>query len=111
MTGQSVTCLNDLICQDFRCFQFATSEESGRFVFHKHDQLKSGVEKWTKIFQGLSLRKNPKIGIIHELNFEYICILFAAIQVGANFVILDSRFDNLLINHLYHWTFWYMTTA
>jgi hypothetical protein len=88
----NVSCLSSLIHKDFRAFQFVSLDDD-QFAFYKHDQLNHGVEKWIKILKDLDLAENPKIGIIHELNFEYICIIFAAISIGANFVILDTRFD------------------
>jgi acyl-CoA synthetase (AMP-forming)/AMP-acid ligase II len=81
--------LKELISPDIQLF----SLEGGPFL-HKHPQLIVGINKWKSVFKKYDLKENATIGVIHTINFEYICILYAAISSGFNFVILDSRFDD-----------------
>jgi hypothetical protein len=86
--------LENLISNNFRTFQATVDEHgNGPLLFRRADLIPE-IERWTNILQSSSLPQNPKIGIVHELNFRYVCIIYACINIGANFVVLSGRFDN-----------------
>lgn len=87
--------LNDFINKNLRVFQLALDEDGNGPLLHKPHHLQAGIAKWQQIFRSLDLdRPNPTIGLLHHLNFEYICMLYAAMSMGVNFVVLDARFDD-----------------
>ena len=57
-------------------------------------QFVTGVTKYRKLFQSFPVKKNATIGIIHTLNFEYFCIIYAAVSLGYNLIVLDQKFNN-----------------
>jgi len=62
-------------------------------VFNKTEKIFTDIKKWINILQHLDLNHNPSIGLMIELDPDYFCIIAAAIEIGANFVVLDGRFD------------------
>lgn len=81
-----------LISPNFRAFDVVLKEGEGPFLYRR-DELIAGIEKWTDIILSHTSVKNPKIGLTHEVNFEYMCILYAALNVGANLIILEARYQ------------------
>ena len=84
--------VTNLINPNFRAFDIVLKEGEGPFLYRK-DELLAGIEKWTSIILSNTNVKNPKIGLTHEVNFEYMCILYAALNVGANLIILEARYQ------------------
>jgi acyl-CoA synthetase (AMP-forming)/AMP-acid ligase II len=68
-------------------------EGEGPFL-NRYDELITAINKWQKIIQSNTTVENPKVGIIHELNFEYVALIYACINIGAEFIILDGIFNN-----------------
>jgi len=94
MTAQ-ISNLSDLVNSNARFFQASIDDDGNGPFIYRHHHLEKGITKWINIYRSLNLQKtNPSIGLLHELNFEYICMLYAAIGIGANFVVLESKFDD-----------------
>ncbi len=72
MTAQ-ISNLSDLVNSNARFFQASIDDDGNGPFIYRHHHLEKGITKWINIYRSLNLQKtNPSIGLLHELNFEYI---------------------------------------
>jgi len=84
--------VENLISKDFRLFEVALKDGDGPFLY-RYDELMSGIKKWTNILLSATSKKNPTVGINHDLDLTYFSVFYACINIGATFVILDGIFN------------------
>ena len=81
--------MSDLISKNFRAFETVLREGKGPFLYRRNE-LEQGIREWRSRILSATQVKNPKVGIGVEFNFNYFCILYACLDIGANLVILDG---------------------
>jgi hypothetical protein len=77
---------HDLVCKEFRLFEYKQEQPH---LYRQHD-LMAAVQEWRWILQRHSDGPNATIGIVHDMDFDYFAIVYAAMSLGLHFVVLDA---------------------